>query len=86
MPQGNLHGYAVDAEKNLEALATGLAQQGMDEATVEAVTKMADMTRELVKALGAGQEETGDDQPAATMDSATNDLHSATVAAAQSRR
>jgi hypothetical protein len=85
MPTGDLHGYAVDAEKNLEALATGLAQAGHDPGTIDAVTQMADMTRQLVKALGAGQEQTGDDQPA-TMDSATNDLHAATVAAAQAKR
>ena len=43
---------AVEASKNLEALATGLAQAGADDGTVQAVTKMADVARKLTKALG----------------------------------
>ena len=62
MPQGNLHEYAVKAEENLEALATGLAQAGADEGTVQAVSQMASVTRKLVKVLGKGQEATGDDE------------------------
>lgn len=62
----NLHEVAVAAERNLEQLATGLAQAGADEKTVSAVTQMADVTREIVKALGKGQESTGDDEPAET--------------------
>ena len=81
MPQGNLHAYAVQAEANLEKLATGLAQAGADPATVDAVSKMADMSRKLVGALGKGQEQTGDDEPPAepqprpTLDSAIGDMH-----------
>lgn len=87
MPEGDLHTYAVNAEENLEKLATGLAQSGADPQTVKAVEKMADVTRQLVKALGAGQEQTADDEPPAppreeepepqphTMDSATQSLH-----------
>lgn len=79
MPQGDLHSYAVDASENLERLATGLGQAGAPPETVEAVTKMADVTRQIIKSLGAGQEQTADDAPPArpTMDSAINDLHAA---------
>ena len=65
MPQGNLHKYAVDAEANLEKLATGLAQAQADPGAVEAITKMAGVVRKLVVALGKGQEETGDKEPPA---------------------
>jgi hypothetical protein len=61
----DLHVLAVDAEKNLEQLATGLAQAGADQGTVQAVTKMAEVTRQIVKALGAGQSQTADAAPAA---------------------
>lgn len=59
----NLHEVAVAAESNLEKLATGLAQSGADEKTVNAVSQMADVCRQIVKALGKGQEATGDDEP-----------------------
>lgn len=87
----NLHEHAVQAEKHLEALATGLAQAGAPKEAIDTVTKMADVTRKLITALGKGQEETADDEPAAppvenppdeatpasgeTMDSATASLH-----------
>lgn len=58
----NLHEVAVAAEANLEQLATGLAQSGADEKTVKAVSQMADVCRQIVKALGKGQEATGDDE------------------------
>lgn len=62
---GSLHELALGAEKNLEQLATGLAQAGADKQTVAAVSKMAEVTRGIVKALGKGQEQTGDTQPPA---------------------
>lgn len=65
MPEGNLHEYAVRAEENLEKLATGLAEEGASPQTVEAVSQMADVTRQIVSALGKGQEETGDEEPPA---------------------
>lgn len=65
MPEGNLHEYAVRAEENLEKLATGLAEEGASPETVEAVSQMADVTRQIVSALGKGQEETGDEEPPA---------------------
>lgn len=87
----NLHEHAVAAEKHLEALATGLGQAGAPDEAVQTVTKMADVTRKLVVALGKGQEETGDQEPPPpeatpeegpaapeqphTMESATAELH-----------
>lgn len=60
-----LHEHAVQAEKHLEQLATGLAKAGMDDGVVQTVTKMADVTRKIVSALGKGQENTGDEEPPA---------------------
>jgi hypothetical protein len=77
--KASLHEHAVQAEEHLEQLATGLAQAGADPETVDVVSKMAGVTRKLVKALGKGQEVTGDaepperqpePQPRQTMDSA----------------
>lgn len=65
MPEGNLHAYAVEAESNLEKLATGLAQAQADPQIVKTVSEMADVTRKIVKALGKGQEQTGDKEPPA---------------------
>lgn len=87
MAEPNLHDEAVQAEQHLEALATGLAKAGAPEEAVNTVTKMAEVTRKIIKALGKGQEQTADDEPAAppeeqpsgatpeTMDSATASLH-----------
>lgn len=61
----SLHQHALDAERSLEQLATGLAQSGVSDPVVSSVTKMAEMMRQLVGALGAGQEVTGDSQPPA---------------------
>lgn len=98
MTSGNsLHSHALKAEGSLEQLATGLAQAGADEATVTAVSKMAHVVRQIVGALGKGQEQTGDtappappapqqpQQPAQTMDSATQSLHQDMQAAAAQR-
>jgi plasmid stabilization system protein ParE len=95
MPDGNLHEYAVNAEENLEKLATGLAAAGADPAAIKTVERMADVTRKLVKALGKGQEQTGDaeppppEQPPApaprprTIQSATEELRADAQAAAR---
>lgn len=61
----SLHEHAVQAEKHLEQLATGLAKVQADEGTVQTVSKMADVARKIVSALGAGQEETSDAEPPA---------------------
>lgn len=60
----DLHGLAVEAHSALEKLATGLGQAGADDNTVKAVSQMADVTSKIVKALGKGQEQSGDSQPA----------------------
>lgn len=96
MPAGNPLQYAVEAEKNLEALATEFSRMGADEATVDAVTQMAEVCRKIVKTLGEGQEETGDDEPPApaeqpapeqprTVGEATEQLHAETRQSAQRR-
>lgn len=52
----NIHQCAVDAEAALEKLATELAHAGVDPQSVAVVSKMADVTRQLVKTLGNGAE------------------------------
>lgn len=96
MPQGDLHSYAVAAEENLEKLATGLAQAGADENTVEAVTRMASVVRQIVRVLGKGQEQTSDEEPPEqqpeeperreTLDSATDSLQQEVARKAAERR
>jgi len=61
----SLHRHALEAERALEQLATGLAQAGVGDQVVQTFTQMADMTRQLAGALGEGQEVTGDDEPPA---------------------
>lgn len=61
----DLHELALNAEKNLEQLATGLASAGAGDQTVQAVSAMADATRKIAAALGKGQEQTGDGEPPA---------------------
>lgn len=63
MAEKDLHGTALAAEEALEQLATGLAQAGVDEQTVEAVEQCAAIARKVVEALGRGQEQTADDEP-----------------------
>lgn len=92
----SLHDHAVQAERHLEQLATGLAQAGAPDDTVKAVSKMAEVTRQIVTALGKGQEQTGDNQPPAppadqaqqprqTMDTATAGLQNDMQASAARR-
>lgn len=61
----SLHQHALDAERALEQLATGLAQAGVGDQVVQTFSQMADMTRQLAGALGTGQEVTGDTEPPA---------------------
>lgn len=49
---GDLLKHAVEAGKHLEALATGLAGEGVDPQVVKTVTKCAEVTRQVVKVLG----------------------------------
>ncbi len=86
--QGTLHEHAVAAERHLEQLATGLGQAGADNQVVQTFSKMAEVTRKLVVALGRGQEASGDAEPPAdeavtppppsqprTIQSASQELH-----------
>jgi hypothetical protein len=61
----DLHGIAAEAEKCLEKLATGLSEAGAAPDAVKTVSDMADVVHQVVKALGEGQEQTGDDEPPA---------------------
>src|SRR5688572_12063369 len=60
-----LHEHAVAAERHLEQLATGLGQAGADNQVVQTFSKMAEVTRKLITALGRGQEVSGDAEPPA---------------------
>ena len=92
----DLHAVALAAEKNAEALATGLAQANADPGVVKAVTQCADLLRRVVGVLGQGQgqqpsqpqAQPGPAQPqppAHTMDSATAALHAQAQARAAGR-
>lgn len=61
----SLHDLALEAERNLEQLATGLASAGAEDNVVNAVSQMADATRKIASALGKGQEQTADSEPPA---------------------
>ena len=93
-PLDSLHEHALQAEKHLEQLATGLSQAGVEPRTVKTVSQMAEVTRKVVAALGKGQEQTGDTEPRApasppqpreTMDSAAQGLHQDMQASAAQR-
>jgi hypothetical protein len=79
-----LHGFGVAAEKNLEQLATGLAQAGAPDPAVKTVSQMAEGVRQIVKALaGAAQAAPAPEQAQPqNMDTATNDM----MAEAHARR
>lgn len=74
---GSLHDLALQSEKDLEQLATGLASAGAPEELTKAVGQMADVMRKIVSALGQGQENTGDSEPPGppkTFDEASNQM------------
>lgn len=95
----DLHAVALAAEKNAEALATGLAQAQADPGVVKAVTQCAELLRKVVGALGQGQGQQPSQPPASqpqappaqpqppahTMDSATAALHAQAQARAAGR-
>ena len=68
-----VHDYAVEASKCLEQRATGLGQLGADPGAVEAVSKMADVTRKIASGLAKGMKEQ-EAAPAHTMDSAADEM------------
>lgn len=63
-----LHEHAVEACKHLEQLATGIAGVGADEATVQGITKMAEMCRQVAK--GLAQNMHAEEPPQPTTDDA----------------
>lgn len=78
-PQKNLLEKAQDAERGVEALATALGQAGADDQTLSALEQISEALRQIVTALGAGQEDTADDEPAAQprdFDEATDQMMS----------
>lgn len=50
----NLHDLAVDAQTDIQKLATGLAHAGAAPAAVAQLTKMSDILSQVVKALAEG--------------------------------
>lgn len=77
---GALHEHAIQAEKHLEQLATGLAAVGAPPEAVKSLAKMADVVRGLAQRLGkpqqdqAPQPQPSQPQQRPTMQSATNDM------------
>lgn len=61
-----LHTHAIEAEKHLEQLATGLAEIGADPAAVKAISQMADVTRKIASGLAKGGTQDEPEKP--TMD------------------
>ena len=53
MADNPIHETAVSAEAAVEKLATQLGEAGAPEETIKGVTQMADVLREIVKAVGA---------------------------------
>ena len=82
-----LHEHAIEAERALEQLATGLSQSGAEADIVQTFTQMAEVARQLVVSLGRGQEQTADEALPApveprTIEGAARDTQAAMVAAA----
>lgn len=73
-----LHDHALQAEKHLEALATGLAHAGAPEQVTKSIGQMADAMRQIIASMGNARSATPspDQQPQQpeTMDSAANGL------------
>lgn len=78
-----LHDLALGAEKNLEALATGLAQNHADPGAVKAVSQMADVMRKILSAMGKQAQAEQPPAPRPTMDDAMNQTMDAHRAAQQ---
>lgn len=76
-----LHDSAVKAEKELEALATGLAQAGADPGAVKAVTQMADVVRKMVGMMAKQAQAEQPEAAKPTISSATDDMMAARPAA-----
>ncbi len=68
-----LHEHALQAEKHLEQLATGLANAGADPAATKVVSQMADATRKIIKSLASAAQATQPEPPPG-VDGATDDM------------
>lgn len=94
----DLHEVALGAEKYLEALATGLSEAGASPQTIKAVTQMAEVTRQIVAALGKGASNAPDEaappeeaeekpsNPHGSYDKAAAETHEAMTSAAAKRK
>ena len=69
-----LHTHALQAEKHLEALATGLASANAPKPVVSGVSRMADAMRDVIKSLNQQAADAPPPQPKPTIGSATDDL------------
>lgn len=49
-----LHTFAMNAEHNLEQLATGIATVGADDATIKGISQMAKMCHQIASGLAKG--------------------------------
>lgn len=58
-----LHDVALNAERALEQLATALGQAQAPPPTIQAVTKMADVARSIVSAIGHSTQGTAPPAP-----------------------
>lgn len=95
-PTADLHEVAAAACKDLQELATGLAQAGASQPTVEAVKQMYDVCHQILTALGKGQSQTADEEGPAedqapseepeTMDQAAAQTHQMMQQSAASRK
>lgn len=70
-----MHDVAVDAEDNLEQLATLMGKADAPEPVVKAVSSMAAAMRQIIKSMAkAPTPEPVEEEGRPTMDSATNEL------------
>src|SRR5687767_14384511 len=78
-----LHDHAVKAEGHIEKLATGLGQVGAPDETVNGLTKVAEILRQIGSGLAKGMKEAPPEE-AHTMDSAMEDTMRERAASRQS--
>lgn len=83
----DVHALAVAAYDATEKLATALGAEGASEDVLSNVTKCGELFKQITEALGRGQEETGDNEPAGpgSLDQAAAETHSAMQQAAAKR-
>jgi hypothetical protein len=69
-----LHTHALQAEKHLEALATGLGQADAEPTVIKAISRMADTMRSLASAMAKAPTPPPKAGRPASMQDATNEL------------